>query len=321
MTPDLKNDRAEFSTFDTKDSLKQFLISVDEIYNRERAKNPFKQAAFYATVFGAASFGVVFALAYFAAINIADFSMPIMGGIGLTPPNSNESNFAEAFEFAFILGISSAAATAIAFAARGVNAIQEQTDRLAALNARIELVSDMIGSLELDEAIAKKEKRESREMLAKAGQVEILYASVNLETQLDGFQRDAKTFNSACDKKLREFVNDSESALAEARKYVKEFNRSIEEERRSIESERQAVLNSLVLSSTEQIEEVKQGLEELAKRTAKGSEVITDATEEAAKSNDANDLANRIKKKDSEANPDKYLSRGSGEKGNERHGY
>lgn len=135
-----------------KNSLETYLNNLSRTFAKERSEDAFKVYLQYMIVVGFISFLVVFIAGYYSIPDGQSFSMPFA---------SNEQligTFANKFEFALILGISAAAAVAIIFAALGGHAVQSQNDRLSALSDKMDHIRDRIASLELEEAIDKREK-------------------------------------------------------------------------------------------------------------------------------------------------------------------
>jgi tetratricopeptide (TPR) repeat protein len=106
-----------------------------------------------------------FVAGYLLTPDDQSFSMPFASNDQISINNSSQSLpnalFANRFEFALILGVSAAATAAIVFAALGGNAVQRQNDRLSGLSHEMDHIRDRIASIELEEAIRKREMRTS----------------------------------------------------------------------------------------------------------------------------------------------------------------
>lgn len=284
----------KISVYDGKDTLNEHLIQLNEDYEEERGRNAFTPYVNYIIIFGALSFGIAFGAAYFAATSIPSFSMPFPGGLGLNAP---ETHFTNAFEFAFILGASAAGAAGIAFAARGANAVQEQSDHLTALSSTMDRVTDMIGSIELEEAVAKKEKREALQLLAKAGHAPLLQADLDLETYSTILEEQLKDFNKSANevfetKKVEPKTNEAAETkkvepkkLLEFRNHRRQINQLVEKNRRLLKKlVPRSMANVAILPTDPRVEELKAKIEGTIAPIRSVYSALLNATSEIQKS-------------------------------------
>lgn len=137
--------------------LDEYLGILNTKYSDERDNDVTRPQFRNMIISGAAAFGVVFAVVYFALPSDQTFSIPFKS---ITNTDEGSSTlFAEKFELSFIMGSSGAAAAAIFFAVSTTSAVQRQNDRLSAIANMIDRTRVRIARVETDRAVLQRRIR------------------------------------------------------------------------------------------------------------------------------------------------------------------